>query len=163
MLQRLTILFLPIPEAPPQIILPSVLIPPIISESPSSPGDSMTLHCVLQGCPVPEVEWVHNDAVLEVVDDRITTEVTKSHGLVIGYLTISSLTESDSGSYYCHGTSSAGNISTDSANLVVASSLRKRSVEDDPMESFPCSTSPTDENGRYSICCLDTFYQILLS
>lgn len=151
--------YLPFLEATPEIILPSVLFPPMAPQLPKATGDMVTFHCAINGCPVPDVVWYHNDEEVSVLDERISIVVTKSHGLVLGLLTISNLNEDDNGSYRCQGTSSVGNISTISAELQVQSSLRKRSVEEEDPINFPC---PTDKDGKLSICFLDSFYQIIL-
>lgn len=100
----------------------------------SHTGGVATFSCVLSGCPVPDVEWYHGNEVVKV-NDRVRTDMIKSHEVVAGHLTILNLQEQDSGSYHCKGTTDAGNATTNIVELTVEDTTRrKRSIEEDTVE-----------------------------
>lgn len=134
---------------------PTVFIHPLAPSKAVVPGARVILRCGLMGCPVPNITWYHDGEVV-VFNDRVRRMESKSHDAVAGRLDISSVELSDSGTYSCSGSNSAGIADSRSTSLqVVGGARRRRSAEqlETGDDSSPCST---DKNGKFLLigfCC----------
>ncbi|KJH48748.1 immunoglobulin I-set domain protein [Dictyocaulus viviparus] len=90
-----------------------VLVPPSINEISSSesiqnviPGSQMSLDCIVDGDPFPEIKWTHNDIPIQdgdhhkLINQKETVVITNIDG-------------QNSGKYTCQAINKAGNVTKD--------------------------------------------------
>uniref|UniRef100_A0A0K0DQ12 Ig-like domain-containing protein n=1 Tax=Angiostrongylus cantonensis TaxID=6313 RepID=A0A0K0DQ12_ANGCA len=90
-----------------------VLVPPSINELSSSeslqnviPGSQMSLDCVVDGDPFPEIKWTHNDVPIQDGDHHKIISQKET-------MVITSVDGKSSGKYTCLASNKAGNASRD--------------------------------------------------
>ena len=85
--------------------------PPVVNVTPSPQriprGNTLTLFCVYESVPSPDVTWSFNSSPLSSVDPRITTTELCSE------LALGSLEESEGGMYTCSASNIVGGSSRD--------------------------------------------------
>ena len=100
------------------------------------------LECVVMGCPIPNLKWYHNDEEIFPDDERIRMSNTFVHNdLVVGLLTIDSLSANDSGSYWCVANNSLGERPSIPYELRLPQARRKRSIEDSETDPSLCDSN----------------------
>ncbi|VDM75112.1 unnamed protein product [Strongylus vulgaris] len=90
-----------------------VLVPPSINELSSSeslqnviPGSRLSLDCIVDGDPFPEISWTRDDVPIEdgesykIINQKETVVITKVDG-------------QSAGKYTCHASNKAGNATRD--------------------------------------------------
>ena len=91
--------------------VPPTIIPPGGDARPSATfGESVTLICAASGTPLPTITWMRGGAAV-VPSDRIVIETTFTNTTYItSELRVSSVMESDGGSYTCVAVNDASTV-----------------------------------------------------
>ena len=107
-------------------------------------GGEARFTCVFSGCPAPNVTWFHENNELEH-GGRVNYKLHIQSRHTVCHLTISNVSEQDTGTYKCVGGNDAGNSSSDLVDLKIMEekSLTKRSVADD---------SSSQSSAKRSLC-----------
>lgn len=100
----------------------------IFEEVVAHPKEFVSLRCILNGSPLPQITWSRDGTSLaDLLREssprlRIADHVTND-GQIIGYLNITRIELNDEGEYKCHGISEAGRVEH-SARVSVIGKLR---------------------------------------
>lgn len=99
--------------------------PPKLSVPPDTlcahEGDMAQFHCVLTGCPPPEVRWYHNGTLIETGNQRkrlVTNSFPFSQSqITVCTLSIAEVSATDIGNYQCFGNNTEGSIQSQIVQL----------------------------------------------
>ena len=110
---------------------PQVILNP--QDVEKSLGEELSMRCVFQGCPTPKVTWFHNGQPVQA--DGTTIIVSEHLQFTTSNLIIPSVSEEDSGIYFCLGENDDSTVNSTSANvhLISSTKLAKRSTEESPL------------------------------
>ena len=83
-----------------QPLPPQIILGPEATRAQS--GDTVSLHCEVDGEPLPTIRWFKDGAQVNLDNDRITTEN--------GFLILQEVVTSDSGDYHCQAVNTLGQV-----------------------------------------------------
>ena len=115
-------------------VKPTLLVTP--ANKTAGIGGEAMFTCVFGGCPAPNVTWFHKNNALEH-GGRVDYELYIQPRMTVCHLTITNVSEQDTGTYKCVGGNDAGNSSSDLVDLKIMEEMRmtKRSVVEDDSSS----------------------------
>ena len=84
-------------------------------------NEMFQLNCCINGFPIPEVKWYHNNSLLITDDDehKIITQILEDFKLTVcSSIVTQNASLTDNGQYVCEGVNLAGNITNASPAIV---------------------------------------------